>query len=472
MERIKKLAQEKAYQLGALTLGETIELAKELGLKVSDVVIFEAQEKSGITYERVLDQVEKAFEHNLMALEIGLTSGKSFLFGRCAGELAENNFAEKLLNDDFVNRAVVYTLAAQIGNHSVGLEPCAGTGDSCPYTGFYRALIETEEKEKALRAAAVMLKVGTLFRAGKTTTGCNMEGYGAGSAAVTAALVELQGGKPEDMARAVVLSLSPTIAVPCTPRVMVAGLCATHIGGAILNGVLSANLACKTEIPVTVPVDVMIALAKAVHPVSAKHVVPTVIKYLQPFFKTNNDVEHYINQFVKEAEGKTMEESKVLAMMESREMAAKANPIIKPFGEAVVGGSSQAVGSPTNAARIAHELARGKIKKVKIELYPELFVRRGINVPGILMGAVYGAHTGDSTMYHEVMGKILAEEIKVEIIQIDEPQVQRITVEASERDGMVDSLNRGGGRLVIRGASPSREEALTAAQKLGIVVVD
>lgn len=472
MERISALAQEKGYRLGALTLGETIELAREAGCRVSDVVIFEARAERESSDAALLDQVEKVFDHNLKALEIGLTTGESFLFGRCAGELAENNFAKKLFQDDFVNRAVVYTLAAQIGNHSVGLEPCAGTGDSCPYTGLYRALRETVDREKALRAAAVMLKVGTLFRAGKTTTGCNMEGYGAGSAAVAAALVEVQDGKPADMARAVVLALSPTLAVPCTPRVMVAGLCATHIGGAILNGVLSANLACQTGIPVTVPVDVMIALAKAVHPVSAKHVVPPVIRYLQPFFKTNRDVEHYIPDPVKDAERAAMEESMALALAEAREMAEKANPIVKPFGEAVVGGSSQAVGSPTNAARIAHALARGEIRKVKIELYPELFVRRGINVPGILMGAVYGAHTGDSRMYHEVMGKVLARELEVEIIQVDEPQVQRITVTASAGDGMVDSLNRGGGRVVIRDAAPSREAALAAAQELGIVVVD
>lgn len=193
MDKIRELAEEKGYRLGALTLGETIEIAKDLGLKVSDVVIFEAQERGGLTFEEVLDQVAHAFDHNLKAVEVGLTTGESFLFGRSAGELAENNFAKKLLDDDFVNRAVVYTLAAQIGNHSVGLEPCAGTGDSCPYTGLFRAMLETEEREKVLRATAVLLKVGTIFRAGKTGTGCNMEGYGAGSAAATAALVELRG---------------------------------------------------------------------------------------------------------------------------------------------------------------------------------------------------------------------------------------------------------------------------------------
>jgi len=472
MEKIVQLAKAKGYQPDALTLGEAIVIAEELALPVSEVVIAEARLKTGLSAAEVLDGVEESFRHNLAALEIGLTDGRSFLFGGCAGELAADGFAKKLYEDDFVNRAVVYTLAAQIGNHSIGLQPCAGTGDSCPYTGMFRAMTERYEREKALRAAAVMLKVGTLFRAGKTTTGCNMEGYGAGSAALAAALVELKGCPPGDMARAVVLAISPTVAVPCTPRVMVPGLCATHIGGAVINAFLASNLCCLTGIPVNVPVDVMISMARAVHPVSAKHVVPVVTQYLQPFFKTNKDVEHYIHADVTAAEGAAMEQSMTAAVTEARQMAAAANPIVKPFGEAVVGGSSQAVGSPTNAARIAHAMAKGQIKKVKIELYPELFARRGINVPGILMGAVYGAHTGDGAMYREVMGKVLARDIQVEILEVDEPQMQRITIETDAGSVMIASLNRGGGRLVVVDALPSRQEALDKAAELGIVVVD
>jgi L-serine dehydratase len=472
LKQILELAKSRGYEPGAFTLGESISLAAELGLAVSDVVIAEAMEKNGLTFTEVLNALETAFQHNLQALEIGLADGHSFLMGSVARELADNNFAKKLIEDEFINKVLVYTLAAQIGNHSVGLEPCAGTGDACPYTGLFKALMEDYDRERALRAAAVMLKVGTIFRVGKTSTGCNMEGFGAGAAATAAALAELRGGRPEEVGKAVVLALSPTIATPCTPRVMVAGLCATHIGGAVLVGNLAANLAVNTSIPVTVPVDVMIAMARAVHPVSAAHVVPVVNKYLQSFFKTNQDVERYVDEHVRKREQEAMRQTIDMAMKEAKGLSGKANSIVRPFGQAVVGGSSQAVGSPTNAARIAHYLAKGNIKKVRIELYPELFARRGINVPGILMGAVYGAHTGDSEMYREVMGKVLSQEIEVEILEVNEPQLQRITVETTEGIFMVDTLNRGGGRVVIRSAKPSREAALAAAQELGIVVVE
>lgn len=473
MEKIQDLIQSKGFQFGSLSLGQTVEVATELGLRVSDIVLAEAMFENSMTKEEVIDAVLNSFAHNLYALESGITSGSSFLLGEVPRELSEDNFAKRLSDDDLINKILVYTLGAQVGNHTCGLQPCAGTGDSCTYTGLYRALKEViEDKEELARAVAVMLKVGTIFRAGKTSTGCNMEGFGAGAAATAATLVEFRQGPPQAMEKAIVLALSPTIGNPCTPRVMVAGLCATHIGGGVVIGSLAANLALKTNIPVNVPVDVMVAMAAAVHPVSAKQIVPVVIKYMQPFFKTNLNVEYYVDEEIKDQEKKTIHETMDLALQEAQALAAKANSIIKPFGEAVVGGSSQAVGSPTNTARIAHALTKGKIKGVKIELYPELFARRGINVPGILMAAVLGASTDNSKAYRDIMQQVLDKKINVEIIQVDESQVQRVTIDATEQGAMVEALNRGGARLVLRNATPSLEEAQKTAQRLGIVLVD
>ena len=236
-------------------------------------------------------------------------------------------------------------------------------------------------------------------------------------------------------------------------------------------GCQSANLAVKTSMPVTVPPDVMIAMAAAVHPVSAKHIVPVVIHYMEPFFKTHTGVEEYVPADVKQREAARIAETQTGARQEARALSAQANSIVKPFGEAVVGGSSQAVGSPTNAARIAHFLAKGEITGVKIELYPELFARRGINVPGVLMAAVFGASTDNAQLYREIMDKVKNAGITVEMLEVDEPQLQRITVYAKEQNSMVESFNRGGARLALRSASPSKEEALQVARKLNIDVV-
>lgn len=460
-----------------LTLGDMVDIAEKTGTRPIDVVLAEEEIKTGKDKAEILELVLKEFEHNLEAIEIGLTDGNSLLLGTTGAQL-NNIEGFKLFKDEFVDKALVYTIAAQVGNHVVGLNPCAGTGDPCPYSGFIKAMLESGyEKEKVAEIAALILKVGSMFRVGKVTTGCNMEGFGAGAAAIAAATVELRGGSPRDMERAMVLAISPTVAVPCTPRVMVPALCATHIGGAILIGTLAAGLAVKTDIEVNVPIDVMLSMTSEVHKVSAKHVVPPVVEYMKPFFKTKESVENLIDQSIRDEEKLKIEETLEKAQKNAKDLAKGARPITNTLGEAVVGGSSQAVGSPTNTARIAHYLAKGKndkvkINKIKIELYPELFARRGINVPGILMGAAYGSSTSDGKMYKESINLVEKEGIEVEIVKADEYQAQKITIETEDGTVVVDALNRGGGRLVLRDAIPSKEEAVAIANKLGIVLVD
>lgn len=453
-----------------LTLGDLFYLAEVCTARVGEAVVAEACFCQHLTPEEVLARIEKAFDHNLEAVRLGMDrDSQSFLLGRVGHELTRQ--PGQITGDAFLDRAVSLTLAAQVGNHLVGLAPCAGTGDACVFSGLTAAMLEAYPREEVWPAVAVMLRVGTFFRAGKTTTGCNMEGLGAGASGTAAALVELAGGGPREVERAIVLALSPTISVPCTPRVMVPGLCATHIGGALMLGQLAAGLALKTSIPVNVPVDVMLALAARAHQVSAQYIVPEVISYMEAYFKSDPRVDCYIEEQVKEEERQRQATIATRAREEVSRLAELANPVTEPFGEVVVGGSSQAVGSPTNTARIAHALAQGEIKKVIIELYPELFARRAINVPGILMGAIYGSSTADSQSYRRVMEELPRLGIEVEIKEAREPQLQRVTLETSAGRVMVDARNRGGGRLALIDAVPSREAALAAARKLGIDIV-
>ena len=224
IERLKRDFKDKI-----LTLGELVEIATEEGLSLSRMVVAEAILKESKTYDEILSGVMEEFDHNLKALEVGLTWGRSFLLGTVGSDLAKYK-DRVLINDSLINKALIYTLATEVGNHEIGLRPCAGTGDSCPYTGLIRALNEEGySQEQVALTASLMLKIGSIFRAGKQTTGCNIEGFGAGAAATAAALTDLRGGTPSQVAKSIVLAISPTIAVPCTPRVMVAGLCATHI---------------------------------------------------------------------------------------------------------------------------------------------------------------------------------------------------------------------------------------------------
>jgi len=455
------------------TLSELIHIAETHDLPLSHVVVAQAMIQEDLTYESLLKSVMDAFEHNLRACEIGLTHGKSFLLGSVASDLAQaNRQAPALIDDQLINRVLTYTLATEVGNHEVGLRPCAGTGDSCPYTGLIRSLLEHPYPwERVAQETALILKIGSLFRAGKLTTGCNMEGLGAGAAATAAAMTDLRGGTATQVGKAIVLALSPTLAVPCTPRVMVPGLCATHITGAILIGNQAANLVLKTSLPVPVDVDVMLALAARIHKEVASVITPLNIYYLRPFFEKNADVEKLIPEAVQRQESEEREKVLEDARAEVRRLVAQSSSICQTLGDVVIGGSSLAVGSPTNMGRICHELVRGKITGIRIELTLDLFSRRAINVPGILMGSLYGATTQDNESYRKVMTDVLHRKIPVELIQVEEPEVQRIWIQATEQSAMVDSRNRGGGRISIVDARPSREEAITAANRLGILVV-
>lgn len=454
-----------------LTISEMIEVASEYDARVVDVVLVETELRTGLSREAILTGIMSEYAHNLKAVDIGAADGESILLGTVASQLAAQE-GNKCFSDSFLDDALLYTLAAQVGNHCIGLRPCAGTGDSCPYSGFIKTMMLHGYDEKTVaETAALILKIGSLFRVGKVTTGCNMEGFGAGSACIAAATVSIEGGTPQQMEKAMVLALSPTIGVPCTPRVLVPALCTTHVGGAILMGMYAARLCMKVDMTVNVPFDVMLAMAAEVHVESGQYIVPTVVEYMEPFFKRKPAVESLVRQEVKDNEARKIKETLAKAKEKTKKLAEGTESILHTFGDAVVGGSSQAVGSPTNAARICHELAKGNIQKVRVELYPELFARRSINIPGILMGAVFGAPTSDYEMYNKSVDMVKEAGIEVEIVEGSEHSIQKITIITDQMTCMVDTLNRGGGRLVLRDAAPSLEEAARAAERLGIVLV-
>ena len=316
------------------------------------------------------------------------------------------------------------------------------------------------------------MKIGSIFRVGKQTTGCNLEGYGAGAAATAAALTDLRGGTPTQVAKAMVLALSPTIAVPCTPRVMVAGLCATHISGAILIGNQASQLVLKTSIPVDVDVDVMIAMASKIHVQAAPVITAINLEYMAPYLQKKPQVEPFVDPNIRKEEEESATRIKKQAREEIRKMISASRPLTQVFGDVVVGGSSIAVGSPTNMARICHEMISGDIKKIEIDLTIDLFSRRAINVPAILMGAIYGAKTDDIEMYHKIFELPEIKDIEVKINKIDTPEVQRIRIETSDKSAELDARNRGGGRVAIIDANPSIKEAILAAERLGIELTD
>ena len=87
------------------------------------------------------------------------------------------------------------------------------------------------------------------------------------------------------------------------------------------------------------------------------------------------------------------------------------------------------------------------------------------------MGACFGASTADYEMYAKAVQMVKDAGIEVDIVEGHEHAIQKITITTDQMEATVDTLNRGGGRLVLRDASPSLMEAQEAAKRLGIVVV-
>ncbi|MDD5659914.1 MAG: L-serine ammonia-lyase, iron-sulfur-dependent, subunit alpha, partial [Actinomycetota bacterium] len=316
-----------------------------------------------------------------------------------------------------------------------------------------------------------LLKISTIFRAAKTTTGCNMEGYGAGACATAACIAEISNGTPHQVEKAMVLALSPTIAVPCTPRVMIPGLCANHIASAITTGNNAAKIALNSDMEVNVDIDAMISMAAEIHEKAAPIITEINLKWLKPYFNKNSEVDMWVDPEVLQEEKKQIDAVKENSVKNIKRILKNAPAIDCPFGNIVVGGSSMAVGSPTNMGRIINKIIEGEIKDIKIELTTDLFVRRAINVPGILMGAILGAKTDDIKAYKKIIGYVKSKNIRVNLINIKEPEVQRIHIKTDIGSYMLDSRNRGGGRISIVDAIPSKDEAVKAANELGIVVV-
>ena len=118
-------------RFGEMTINDYVAVAEKAGVTLGQVVVAEEMHRVGLSEEGTRTSVNTTFAHNYRVLDIGLSDGKSYLLGTVGNDLVTMRIANRRLMDDaFLDDAVRYTLGSQVGNHEVGLEPCAGTGDS------------------------------------------------------------------------------------------------------------------------------------------------------------------------------------------------------------------------------------------------------------------------------------------------------------------------------------------------------
>lgn len=114
-----------------LTMGETIALAKEYGVRVVDVVLTESERAPVLSAKACSRPSMEEYAHNLKAVEIGVSGGNQLLLGTVPTQLKEMG-PGTIFADVLLDKALMYTVAAEVGNHCIGVRPCAGTATPAP----------------------------------------------------------------------------------------------------------------------------------------------------------------------------------------------------------------------------------------------------------------------------------------------------------------------------------------------------
>ena len=77
-----------------------------------------------------------------------------------------------------------------------------------------------------------------------------------------------------------------------------------------------------------------------------------------------------------------------------------------------------------------------------------------------------------SNLIKAIFDKGFSSKDVAEILEIPDHGIQRVTIEATEGNSMVESVNSGGARLILKAAQPSVEKAREIAKELNIVIID
>ncbi len=91
MNKIGKIAAELGLDLGSLTISECVMVAEKAGVSIGEVILTEAEQKSGLSRQEVEKKVLDSFSHNLSAVEAGCTTGSSFLMGKIGQQMTSGN---------------------------------------------------------------------------------------------------------------------------------------------------------------------------------------------------------------------------------------------------------------------------------------------------------------------------------------------------------------------------------------------
>lgn len=256
-------------------VSELVSLAESRGQKISDLMIEQEIETTGLSRELILARMEESLRVMERAVDRGLAGVRSLsgLSGGDAVLLAAYRQSGRSLTDSVFLDAITYAVATNEVNAAMGIicaTPTAGSAGVVP-----AVLLALRERLALSREA----QIGFLFTAGAfggiiannavisgAAGGCQAE-IGSASAMAAAAAVEAAGGTPGQSAQALAIALKNMLGLSCDP---VAGLveipCIKRNAAGATNALCAAEMALagiESKIPCDQVIDAMLKIGQA-----------------------------------------------------------------------------------------------------------------------------------------------------------------------------------------------------------------
>ncbi|WP_102027339.1 L-serine ammonia-lyase, iron-sulfur-dependent, subunit alpha [Salirhabdus sp. Marseille-P4669] len=254
---------------------ELVDIAERKQISISEVMIQQEMEVSGLAREKIMMQMEDNLRVMEKAVEDGL-KGVQSRSGLTGGDavLIQNYMKEKEpLSGNLVMDAVSKAVATNEVNAAMGIicaTPTAGSAGCVPGALFAVKEKLNPSREQMIRflftAGAFGQVVANNASISGAAGGCQAEvGSAAGMAA--AAVVEMAGGTPQQSAEAMAITLKNTLGLVCDP---VAGLvevpCVKRNAMGASQAIVSADMALAgvtSRIPCDEVIDAMFKIGQS-----------------------------------------------------------------------------------------------------------------------------------------------------------------------------------------------------------------
>lgn len=255
---------------------ELLELTKDKGVKISDIVIEKECKLSNLDESEIVKKMKVNYEIMLSSSSLGLDKSLISISGITGGDSKKvNDYLNKneTICGSIINKAIARALSSSEVNASMGRICAAPTAGSCgiiPSSIITSAEVLNSSEKDIINALFTASGIGEIISKNATVSGaeggCQAE-CGSAAAMAAAAIVELKKGTPEMSLNAAAIALKNIMGLICDP---IAGLveapCAKRNASGAVNAMLSADMALagvKSLIPFDEVVEAMYKVGKS-----------------------------------------------------------------------------------------------------------------------------------------------------------------------------------------------------------------